>query len=184
MTSFPTSNQSPIPRPIEPEAEFRSAHLIILFLLGVMAWQTAHYYPLLPEYVASSFGAQGRPRAFQPRVFFFGLMWGVVLLMVFAFVGIPKLIGLLDPRWLNIPNKAYWTEPQRVPSLKRLMSSEMSWFGALIIGFLVFVMQLVLNSNLAREPLDNTAFIAGMAVFVIGAILWTIRFYRKFAIPK
>jgi uncharacterized membrane protein len=184
MTSFPGSVNSPVPQPIEPQGEFRTAHLVILLLLSVLAWQTFHYYPLLPEYVASHFGVDGRPNGFQSRAVFFGLMWGIVLLMVFAFVGIPKLIGLLDPPWLNIPNKAYWTEPQRVPALKRLMSSEMSFFGALIIGFLVFVTQLVLNSNMARAPLDNTTFIAGMAVFVICTILWTIRFYRKFAVPK
>jgi uncharacterized membrane protein len=169
--------------PVQPEPGWSAAHLLLLLLLGVMAWQTLHYYPLLPATMASHFDAAGRPNGFQSRAFFFGLMWAVVLLMAVAFVATPLLLRHIPPRLLNLPNKQYWLAPERIGAAQRIMADEMGWYGAGVTAFLIFVMQLALQANLRRGPLDNRLMLGGLAAFVIFSIFWTIRFYRRLAVP-
>jgi uncharacterized membrane protein len=179
-----TSSQPEKFQPIQPESGLALPHILILLLLGVMAWQTLHYYPQLPETVASHFNAGGRPNGYQSREFFFGLMWAVVLLMAFSFIAIPRLIGRINPRLLNLPNKQYWLAPDRIGVAMRIMSTEMGWYGVVVTGLLVFVMQLVLDANMKQGPLDNGLMLTGLGLFVVFSILWTIRFYRKLAVPR
>lgn len=178
------SDATKMPAPIREEPGIGLPMLLTLLLLAVMAVQTLHYFPLLPETMASHFDQAGRPNGFQSRGFFFGLMWGVVLLMVLAFVGIPRAIARINPRLLNIPNKEYWLLAERVETLRRILNREMGWYGVVVIGFLVYVMQLVLQANLQRAPLDSTLMWVGLAAFVVFTIGWTIRFYRALAVPK
>lgn len=182
---MPTHNHGAAPgEPIQPQTGMQAPHLLMLLLLGVLAWQTIHYFPQLPGRVASHFDGRGNPNGYQSRAFFFWLMWSVVLLMLFAFVGIPRLVGRMNPDLLNIPNKHYWLGADRVGQMKRILNREMGWYGVVVIGFIVFVMQLVLQANMARAPLSSPLMWSGLGAFIVFTILWTIRFYRKLAIPK
>lgn len=173
-----------IPAPIREEPGTLLPHLLIIALTGVLLWQTWHYYPLLPETVASHFDGAGRPNGFQSRGFFFGLMWAIVLLMALAFVGIPRAIARINPRLLNIPNKDYWLLAGRVETLRLILNREMGWYGVAVIGFIVYVMQLVLDANVARTPLNNTLMWTGLGGFLALTIGWIVRFYRVLAVPK
>jgi len=170
--------------PIQPGAEFRTPHLVILILLGLIAWQTVHYYPLLPPTVASHFDGAGRPNRFQSCEFFFGMMWSVILLLLFGFLGVPRLLAHINPRLLNIPNREYWLTPERIGDAMTILQAEMSWFGVFVIGFLLFTMQLALQANMDRAPLDSRLMFSGLGVFAAFTIFWIVRLYRKMAIPK
>lgn len=169
---------------IQPSGAFRLPHLLIFLLLGLLIWQTMHYYPLLPEQIAAHFDVAGNPNGFQSRTFFFGLIWAVVLVVLLAFLGIPRWLGKLNPRLLNIPNKEYWLTPARLDQAMKILSTEMGWYGVVVIGFILFTMQLALQANVARAPLNSRLLIMGLVAFLAFTVIWTIRMYRKLAVPK
>jgi uncharacterized membrane protein len=156
---------------------------LIAALLGVFTWQTIHYYPLVPQTVASHFGPSGRPNGFQSRTAFFVLMWVIQLLMVLAFIALPRYIGRVNPRLLNIPNREFWLLADQVERMKQIVYREMSLCGVGVIAFMVFVMQMVLEANVARARLNNAVFLGGLAAFLAFILIWMIRLYRKLAVP-
>jgi hypothetical protein len=60
----------------------------------------------------------------------------------------------------------------------------MGWFGIATLIFLMATIQLAINANLSGGgTLPSSILIAMLTAFVVFAILWTVRLYRRFAVP-
>src|SRR5579863_7861641 len=83
----------------------------LLLICGVIG--AAHYYPLLPERMASHFASDGTPNGWQPKEVFLLLMGMVAgVTAVIGFLA-PGLIASRPASQINLPNKEYWLAPER-----------------------------------------------------------------------
>jgi hypothetical protein len=99
------------------------------------------------------------------------------------FVGMPRLFR----KWkvkksLNLPNKEYWTAPERIEQFYDYFEHSFQWFGVVTMILIVSVMQLTFEANLRPEPvLDGKGFLIVFCGYLAFFTIWMITFYRKFS---
>jgi hypothetical protein len=159
------------------------AHLILLLLWSGIGLQSLAYYPQLPPVVASHFDAAGTPNGWQSKAMFFGIYWGVSLLMTLAFYALPVLLRRLPVAVINLPHRDYWLAPERRQESLASLAVYMHWFGNAMIGLLLVTFELAIEANLRRQNLPPDAMWALLAGFLIFTGAWLVRLYRRFARP-
>ena len=160
----------------------RLSHIALLAALGLAAFQLAYYYPQLPPVVAGHFNAGGVANSWQPKAVFVTVLCCVYVLFAVISWLMPQLIMSTPPALIHLPNKAYWLAPERRALTAHVLGDKMGWFGALEIGFIVCISQLVINANLPGSTGHlGPALWFITSVFVIVLIAWTIRLYATFS---
>lgn len=155
---------------------------IVYFLMVVAGlFQWVRFYPLLPERMASHFGYDGTPNAWQPKDAFFLLMLVVVGLTFFGAFLTPRFIAALPDKRINLPHKDYWLAPARREETFHFIAAQMAWSGCAILFVLLFATFLAIRANLSPDGrFDSGAMIKVLAVFVFLMVLWTVYFLRHF----
>ncbi len=157
--------------------------LVLLALLLLLA-QGAAYYPRMPAVMATHFGGQGRPNGWMTVGGAIKFELAIVGLMLFAFVGLPKLLRRLDPRLINIPNKDYWLAPERRESSLDALENRMNGFGVVVLLFIGAIHQLVFAANRNPPPvLDNPLTLAAGLSFLAAMATWIVMLLRRFRAP-
>ena len=147
------------------------------------AAQTIYYFPRLPTVVAQHFGAAGAANGFASRDFFFIFSWVMLLGLSAVFMLAPRSLRHVPVSMINLPHKDYWLAPERKDESLRFVEREMQWMGVLTVAFIVLVLHLAIRANLdPARKLENGAFVALMASFLLATSLWIVRLYRRF--PK
>ena len=160
----------------------RLARWILGGMLILSFVHLAVYYPMLPERVASHFGADGKADGWMTKSQFAIFYVGMTSFMTLLFLGIGKLIEVTPDELINLPNKEYWLAPARRAATLAAFSEEMAWFGVAIVGFLISVMHLSFQATLSgTNRLENTFYwlFGGFLVFVA---LWLTRLFRRFSV--
>ena len=165
----------------------RAARTTFLILLLVSGFQIVHYYPKLPERVASHFDGAGGANGFQSRSMFFAFYAGTVLLLTAVFLALPANLRRIPPALLNMPRKDYWLAPERRESSLALMAALLTWFGAASLALTTVVIELVLRANLPGggwrlSPVLLWALLGAYFVFV--AVWLAVIFTRFRAVPS
>ncbi len=154
----------------------------VLILIAVM--QVGHFYPLMPERMASHFNASGKADGWMTKEGFFGFYVGVLVLMALVFIFIPKFMLKIPDSMINLPNRDYWLAPERRAQTGEMIESYMNAAGNAVIALLLCVFHLAFSANLdAGGRLPQSTWIL-LAAFMIFMSVWTIRFLRAFRIPK
>jgi uncharacterized membrane protein len=164
----------------------RTRYLALLLILGALAAQCVYYFPLLPELVASHFGAGGRPNGWISRTGFLVFYLIMIAILASAMFLLPLLLRHLRTTAINIPNREYWLLPEHRGQAYEMLINEMAWFGNAILLFMVCVMQLVFEANTRsgqRPALDEGRFLTLLSLFFAFVIFWIVRLYRRFAVP-
>jgi uncharacterized membrane protein len=160
------------------------AHLVLLLLLGAVGLQTVYYYPQLPETVASHFSGSGTPNGWSSRQEFFGIYWGMVVVMLLVLYGLPLLYRRFPKISSNIPNKEYWMAPERREETFAFLSARMHWFANATIVFLISTMQLVILTNFDAQPNLPAGQVWTLTGFFLSfTVGWMIHLYYRFAKP-
>jgi len=154
-------------------------------LLVAAVVQSAHYYPILADRLASHFDAGGTPNGWQSKQAFFGFYIGGVLVSAFIAFGIPRLIAVLPNQLVNLPNKEYWLAPQRREETSAYLDDFFAWFGSATLFIELSVFELSIRANLSATgrlaPVVWVLF-GGYLLFVL---VWVLRLVGHFArIPK
>ena len=106
------------------------------------------------------------------------LMFGIIY---FA----PRLMFSLPPRWYNLPNTDYWLREENKPRALSIISSMMWQFGAVVFLFLLVVHVLSITAHLSGPaPADETKFVLVFVLFLLYVIVWCIKFFRAFQVPR
>ncbi len=161
----------------------RTAFVILVVLWAGFADYVWSSSVVLPDRVATHFGAGGEPNGWMTRTGHvqFTLLFG---LLVPAFViGIFAIMRRFET-WLNIPHKDYWLAPERRQETFDFIQRQGFWFAGLFIAFLAGIHHSILAAN-ARSPvslpLSDVGWIAGG--FMVAALVWVAifigRFFRK-----
>ena len=87
--------------------------LVFIILLLLCIGHAAYYYPLLPDRVASHFGASGQPDAWSSKESFVKIYFFVIAFIAVLFPGIGLILGKIPASLINLPNKDHWLSPER-----------------------------------------------------------------------
>ncbi len=150
---------------------------IVVFLLCI--GQAAYYYPLLPESVASHFGASGRPNAWMGKESFLKIYLAVLALIAVLFPCIGFILRKTPASLINLPNKDYWLSPERGQDTIDFLSRQFLWFGSATFLLLldIFHQSFMVQIGKARA-LEHP--VASIAVYIGFSVLWSIGLIAKF----
>lgn len=146
----------------------RSVLLLMLGLAHPLLAQLQHGQ--LGARVAVTFGRFGRPVQWVPRedFFSFALLWGACVALL------PLAIALLIQRvpavLFSIPRREYWLSPDRVGTLRRVLSQWMLGVGLLTAGFSLGVFWLTLSANSRRPIVLPNVFFLLLAFFLVALL--------------
>lgn len=162
----------------------RKPQWALVALFGLAVIQILHYYPLLPDTLASHFDGAGKPNGFQPRAAFFQLYAFVLALLFTVFLILPKVLGRLPDAFINLPNKDYWLSPERRRETLAGIEDGISWMGALTMLLMLFMMEFTIRTNLGGHPaLPLSVMVSVLVLFVAATLVWTVRFIARFKRP-
>jgi len=159
--------------------------LVFVLLAVGAAFYFSSLYAQLPEVVASHFNARGVPNGWQTKSAFFTVLIGVSVLAAVLGFAIPRLIMLLPPEYINLPNKGYWLAPERRAETMDFLNGYFAWFGCALFAVILITINFALQANLHpdRRP-DASPMLFVLAGFLAVAIRGTVRMFKRFARPS
>jgi len=158
--------------------------LVFVLLAVGAAIYFSSLYAQLPEVMASHFNARGVPNGWQTKSAFFSVLIGVSVLAAVVGFGIPRLIMLLPPEYINLPNKGYWLAPERRADTMGFLNGYFAWFGCTLFAVILVTINFALQANLHpdRRP-DAAPMLFVLAGFLAFAIMGTVRIFKRFGPP-
>jgi len=152
----------------------------LLLICGVIG--AAHYYPLLPERMASHFASDGTPNGWQPKEVFLLLMGMVAgVTAVIGFLA-PGLIASRPASQINLPNKEYWLAPERRASTMQFIAGQMRWFSCAVLFVILFGGYEAIQANLHEVVrFDSQAMLVALLGFLAFVLVWVFGFVRHFS---
>ncbi len=159
----------------------------VLFFAIVLAAiaQTVHDYPLLPDRLASHFGASGMPNGWMTKSQFF-FTFAIVLLPALAveFWVSHRIANKPDAK-LKLPNKEYWLAPERRAETFAYFDSFFAWYGCAFLFVEVFAMGLAMRANFDTPPqLPTGPIVSVIAGFLLYNVAAVIAMLRRFSTPR
>jgi len=159
----------------------------ILFFAIVLAAiaQCVHDFPLLPDRMASHFGASGMPNGWMTKSQFFITFAVTLLPALLVEFWVSRRIANKPDAKLNLPNKEYWLSPERRAETFGYFESFFAWYGCAFLFVVVFAMGLAMRANFDTPPVLPTgpivSVIGGFVLFNVAAI---VAMLRRFAKPE
>src|SRR6202162_961878 len=156
--------------------------LIFAIVLAAIA-QCVHDYPLLPDRLASHFGASGIPNGWMTKSPFF-VTFAVILLPALAVEFLLSFgISKKSDAKLRLPNKEYWLAPERRAETFAYFDSFFAWYGCAFLFVEVFAMGLAMRANFDAPPQLPTApivsVIAGFVLYNVAGVITMLRCFTS-----
>src|SRR5260370_40548971 len=107
--------------------------VFVLLAVGAAIYFSS-LYAQLPEVMAWHFNARGTPNGWQTKSAFFSVLISVSVLAAVVGFGIPRLITLLPPEFVNLPNKRYWLACRRRPQKMDFMDGYFAMFRCILFA--------------------------------------------------
>ncbi|MCD4691127.1 DUF1648 domain-containing protein [bacterium] len=161
--------------------------LVLLVLLIGGALQFRHYYPLMPDPMATHFGVNMQADAWTAKASFF---------TIYSLVEIGMLVVLLMPIFfqkriptslINLPHRDYWFAAERREATWQTVSTYALWMAAATLAFLIALAEVMFRANLANvaAPSIGAPFFWTLGIYLGIIAVATIWFYRRFAtVPR
>lgn len=139
---------------------------------------------ILPDRVAIHFGLGGSPNGWASNLTSTLLMLGTNSLVFISLYFSPRLLTTLPIKWISLPNRDYWLDPEhRLQAMEKF--SLFIWrFGTVLLSFLFLTGLLSLMANLSDPVrLDERPLLIALALFVAYTVYWTVSLVRAFNVP-
>jgi uncharacterized membrane protein len=157
--------------------------IVFIILLLLCIAHAAYYYPLLPDRVASHFGASGQPDAWSSKVSFVKIYVIVVVFMAVLFPGIGLILRMIPVALINLPDKDYWLLPERRQETIAFLSRQFLWFGSATLLLLLDIFHQSFRVHLGKaQALEHPW--ASVVAYVLFTTFWSIALIVKFKLPK
>jgi uncharacterized membrane protein len=139
---------------------------------------------LLPEKVASHFGAGGRPDAFTTKEGYVLVFLVMEIPMAVFYYYLPFLIMKMPKRWVNLPHREYWLDDKFKKRTHEKVATLVYECGTAFFVFLFICSGLSVWANLS-DPirLNEPVFMISFITFMIYIVYWCIKFFKVFRIP-
>ncbi len=153
--------------------------MVFTILLLLCLGHAAYYYPLLPDRVASHFGASGQPDAWSSKGSFVMTCLVVVAFIAVLFPGIGLIVRKMPAGMINLLNKDYWLSPERKEETIDFLSRQFLWFGSATLLLLLEMTHQAFRVHLGEaSALDHP--IANIMIYAVFSLLWSIGLIVKF----
>jgi hypothetical protein len=156
---------------------------IFFAILAAGVLQCVHDFPLLPDRMASHFGASGIPNGWMTKSQFL-IVYAVVVIPAAALeFWIPRRIAKNRAR-LNLPNKEYWLGPERHAETFGYLNAFFAWYGCAFLLLEVLAMGLAMRANF-NDPvqLPTGPIVSALAAFLLFNVVAVITMCRRFSTP-
>jgi hypothetical protein len=156
--------------------------LLALYLasFGQLAW----YLPRMPAVMATHYDGAGVPNGFMTPGTALGVQLFVLASLAFGFVLLPAFLSRFGSNLINIPNRQYWTAPDRKAATMVSLRSRLELMGCAALALVIVVSECNFRANLnppARLALWPLA--GALAGFLGFMAAWTVSLYRRFRRP-
>lgn len=135
----------------------------------------------LPENVATHFNASGQPDGWMSRanhLLFFALFG---LLFPGFVVGLCSITRFVPPSMINLPNRDYWTAPERISETHHRILRHSLWFASLAVAFVVGLYISILEANSHPRPeLSLSLLLPITGAFLVGVLIWSLTLILPF----
>ena len=158
------------------------AGLMIVAALVFSAVDFVYFYRQLPPQVASHFNFQGNPDGWTSKQAFVGLAVALILMIGGTFVAIALFIRQVPLSLMNLPNKAYWTTPERAQETREYIGQWCLWFGVATLWLLALVFHKTFVANL-RQPVQLQGVWGLLLAYLVVAGYLLIRMILRFRLP-
>jgi uncharacterized membrane protein len=156
--------------------------LFFAIILAAFA-QCVHDFPLLPDRLASHFGASGMPNGWMTKTQFFTTYALVLLPALFIEFWLHRKISKTPEAKLNLPNKEYWLAPERRTETFTYFESFFAWYGCAFLFVEVFAMGLAMRANLDTPPqLPTVPIVSILSGFVVFNVVAVVAMLRRFSL--
>jgi uncharacterized membrane protein len=155
---------------------------IFLAILAAGILQCLHDFPLLPERVASHFGASGNANGWMTKSQFL-ITYAVVIVpaLVLEFRMTRRIDRAANKR-LNLPNKEYWLAPERRAETLAYLERFFAWYGCALLALEVLAMGLAMRANFQSPPaLPTGPIVLAIVAFVLFNIASIAAVRRRFS---
>ena len=153
--------------------------MVLLILASVV--QTLYYYPQLPEVVASHFNSSGIANGWQSKGAFFGIYYGVIMLIVLVFSVSTLFLDRIPDTLINLPRKDYWLAPERRAETFSFINGQMLMFGNVTLVFILVVFHFAIRANLTpQKQLPSSIVLPLLGAYILFSLVWTLRFILRF----
>ena len=162
-----------------------AAAWVLAVLIGLLVLQAVHYYPLMPDKMATHFGSGGKANGWMTKDGFFLMLGGLCFFITVLFALMPRLISMFPDSLINLPNKPYWMTPERRPKAMAILGRNMLWMANLVLALFLGMGYLTYKANLMPEPaLDERLALFLMAGFMAGMLATVILLIVAYRVPK
>ena len=158
--------------------------LFFLIILVTLA-QCIHDFPLLPDRMASHFGASGLPNGWMTKTQFFITYALVLLPALFIEFWLHRKVSKTPGAKLNLPNKEYWLAPERRAETFAYFEAFFAWYGCALLFVIAVVMGLAMRANLDASPqLPTTPTLSILVGFVLFNVAAIAAMYMRFSTTR
>src|SRR5258708_17954757 len=134
--------------------------------------------------MASHFNARGVANGWQTKSAFFSVLIGVSVLAAVVGFGIPHLIKLLPPEFINLSNRRYWLAPERRAETMDFLNGYFAWFGCALFAVILLTINFAIQANLYPDHRpDATPMWYVLPGFLAFLVVSSIRLMAKFLRP-
>jgi uncharacterized membrane protein len=162
-----------------------AAWWVFAILAGLLVLQGLHYYPLMPEKMATHFGVGGKANGWMAKDSFFLMIGGLCCFISVLFAVLPRFVAMMPDSIINLPNKPYWMTPERRPQAMAILGRYMLWTANLVLALFLGMGYLTYRANLMPEPaLDERLALILMAGFVTCMLASVVFLMLAYRVPK
>lgn len=139
----------------------------------------------LPERVASHFARGGQANGWMPRDAYAGFVLAAAVAVPLLLVALLAWLPRVFPGAVNLPNRAYWFEPERRDATLASLAAFAWAFGSVLSLLIAGLHWAVLNANARTPPVLPEAAVDALLVGFAGAIgVWILAWYLRFRLPR
>ena len=156
--------------------------LLLAFLACMALTFVAH--AVLPETVAIHFGAGGAPDGWAPKMTNTLIFLGLYVLLFVMYWRSPRVLAVVPSRWVSLPHKEYWLEPEHQAEAARRLGRLMAVHGVLTFAFFAVVSLLTIRANLETPVrLAEGPFLVALVLYLAATAGWCVWMFRSFRPP-
>jgi uncharacterized membrane protein len=156
---------------------------VLLLTSGLV--QLAVFYPLMPDTMASHFGADGRADDWMARRALFALLGGLYVAIAPLFLAVAYAVKRSPARLVSLPNKEYWTAPEREQQTSEWLYRHMLWFNCSLLVLSMAFHFLIFRANLRPDQSTGYWPWVVLGVYLIWLVGWVGRLIWRFAaVPR
>lgn len=141
-----------------------------------------HYYPRLPETIASHFGASGQADGWSSKAEFTWVYAGLIGFLAILFLGLAFGFPRLPISIINIQNRDYWLSPERRAASYAYLSRWTLWLGNATLALVLSLVHLTLRVSLNNSQhlgKANWLILVAYAVCAMASGMLLVRRFRK-----